>query len=128
VQVQKQHDEFRRRGATVLIVTPSKPESVRTIKMPFEVLCDPDRVAYRFFGLERGGMSMFFNGRVIWHYIRLIISGLWPHFPVAGEDLYQLGGDFVLSADRRLLFAYRSLNPADRPTVGDLIQLWATTT
>ncbi len=65
---------------------------------------------------------MFFNLRVLGRYIRMIFSGLWPHRPEAGEDVYQLGGDFVLSAERRILFAYRSQDPADRPTVDDLIQ------
>lgn len=122
MEVQKRHDEIRQLGATVLIVTPSTPESVRAVKLPFEVFCDPDRVAYRYFGLERGGLSMFFSLRVLGRYIRMIVSGLWPHRPEAGEDVYQLGGDFVLSAERRLLFAYRSHDPADRPTVEDLIQ------
>lgn len=122
MEVLKRHDEIRQLGATVLIVTPSTPGSARAVKLPFEVFCDPDRVAYRYFGFERGGLSMFFNLRVLVRYIRMIFSGLWPHRPEAGEDVYQLGGDVVLSAERRLLFAYRSHDPADRPTVDDLIR------
>jgi len=43
------------------------------------------------------------------------------HAPRSGEDLLQLGGDFVLDAQRRLLFAYRSADPSDRPTVRQLL-------
>ena len=122
MEVQKRHDEIRQLGATVLVVTPSTPEAVRGVRLPFEALCDPDRVAYRYFGLERGGLSMFFNLRVLGYYLRMLVSGLWPHRPEGGEDVYQLGGDFVLSADRRVLFAYRSHDPADRPGVDELIR------
>jgi hypothetical protein len=86
------------------------------------VLCDPDRSAYRYFGLEPGGWEMFFKPRVLGRYLRLMLAGWWPHGMAAGEDPRQLGGDFVLSADRRVIFAYRSADPADRPAVGDLVQ------
>ena len=122
MEVQKRHDEIRHLGATVLVVTPSTPEAARGVKLPFEVLCDPERAAYRYFGLEHGGLRMFFNLRVIGYYLRMILSGLWPHRAEAGEDVYQLGGDFVLSAGHRLLYAYRSHDPADRPPVDDLIR------
>jgi hypothetical protein len=65
---------------------------------------------------------MFFRPRVLGRYLRLILTGWRPHATAVGEDPRQLGGDFVLSADRRVLFAYRSADPADRPPVGDLIR------
>ena len=122
MEVQDRRADIQLSGATVLIVAPSTPESVRGVQLPFEVLCDPDRIAYRYFGLERGGASMFFNPKVLGHYIRLIFSGWMPRRPETGEDLLQLGGDFVLSAERHLLFAHRSRDPADRPTVDVLIR------
>ena len=38
------------------------------------------------------------------------------------EDVLQLGGDFILSSDRRLVYAHRSNDPADRPTARDLVK------
>ncbi len=35
--------------------------------------------------------------------------------------MLQLGGDFVLSADRRMLYAHWSSDPADRPNAADLV-------
>lgn len=122
MEVQKRQEEFQQLNVTVLIITPSTPESARSVKLPFEVLCDPERIAYRYFGLERGGLWMFLNLRVLWHYIRMIFSGLLPQKPESGEDLFQLGGDFVLSAEHRLLFAHRSHDPADRPSIDELIR------
>lgn len=65
---------------------------------------------------------MFLRGSVLAHYLRLIFTGWKPRRNEAGEDVLQLGGDFILSSDRRLVFAYRSNDPADRPTVSELIR------
>jgi hypothetical protein len=37
--------------------------------------------------------------------------------PYAGEDVLQLGGDFILDRHRRVVFAYSSANPTDRPAM-----------
>jgi hypothetical protein len=39
-----------------------------------------------------------------------------------GEDVLQLGGDFVLNGDRRLIYAYPSADPTDRPAAESLVQ------
>lgn len=102
-------------------MTQSKPEAVTAIKLQLPTVCDPERAGYRYFGLERGMWSMFFRGSVLFRYLRLILSGWYPHHGEAGEDMLQLGGDFVLSADRRLVYAHRSNDPADRPTAQQLV-------
>ena len=115
-------DDIRRAGADVLVVTQSQPKAVAAMSLPLPTVCDPDRTAYRYFGLERGRWSMFLRGSVLARYLRLIFGGWRPHLGEAGEDLLQLGGDFLLSADRRLVYAHRSTDPADRPAVGELVQ------
>jgi hypothetical protein len=104
-----------------MVVTQSKPEAVSNSPLEVPTLCDPERTAYRYFGLERGYWPMFFRWRVLARYLRLMFSGWWPQSWEAGEDLLQLGGDFVISSDRHLLFAHRSTDPADRPPVSDLL-------
>jgi hypothetical protein len=37
------------------------------------------------------------------------------------QDTLQLGGDFVVGGDGRLVYAFRSADPDDRPPVADLI-------
>ena len=64
---------------------------------------------------------MFFRWSVLARYLRLIFTGWRPHRGEAGEDMLQLGGDFILSADRHLLYAHRSGDPADRPAAADLV-------
>jgi hypothetical protein len=120
--VNTQREAIHRFGATVLTITQSKPESLRTITSPFEILCDPDRQAFHYFGLERGRFGMFFRLHVLWYYIRSLLRGFIPRRVEPGEDALQLGGDFVISADRRLIFAHPSRDPADRPSVSALIE------
>ena len=114
-------EEIRSAGADVLVVTQSKPEAVSAASLPLPTVCDPNRTAYRYFGLDRGRWSMFFRRQVLAHYLRLIFTGWRPRPGVAGEDMLQLGGDFVLSADRHLIYAHRSNDPADRPSAAELV-------
>jgi AhpC/TSA antioxidant enzyme len=120
--VQKHLDEIRQAGAEVMVITQSRPAAVAAMSMPLQTLCDPDRTAYRAFGLDRGKWSMFFRRHVLAHYLKLIFSGWMPLGYETGEDVLQLGGDFLLSADRRLLYAHRSNDPADRPKASDLVE------
>ena len=113
--------EIRQAGAHVLVVTQSRPEAVSAASLPLPTVCDPDRAAYSSFGLDRGPWSMFFRWNVLARYVRLIFTGWRPHRGEAGEDMLQLGGDFILSADRHLLYAHRSNDPADRPAAADLV-------
>jgi hypothetical protein len=52
-------------------------------------------------------------------YARLLRDGGRVRRPT--EDTLQLGGDFVVGRDGRLVYAYRSEGPADRPSVDELI-------
>jgi hypothetical protein len=119
--VRERLDEIREAGIDVLVVTQSRPEAVAGVSLPLPTVCDPDRAAYRYFGLDRGRWSMFLRWRVLARYLRLIFAGWRPHRGESEEDMLQLGGDFILSADRHLLYAHRSNDPADRPAATDLL-------
>jgi hypothetical protein len=118
-------DTFAARGCSVLVVSQAKPELlahyVARTQLPVPVVCDPARAAYAAFGLERTNWFTFFKPRVLWGYFRGMFKGYRVRAPNRGEDVLQLGGDFVLSRERKLLFAYRSADPTDRPTVTDLL-------
>ena len=121
MQVQERLPEIRQAGMSVVVITQSKPEALSAASLPLPTVCDPARVAYRYFGLDRGRWSMFFRWSVLLRYLRLIFTGWRPSGSESGEDLLQLGGDFILSASRQLLYAHRSNDPADRPSIGDII-------
>ena len=122
----QRYEEFRRLGAEVLVVAQARPELLavflREQPLPFPAAADPGRFAYRAFGLERTSWAAMMRPEVILRYLRLIFRGWRPRQPHAGEDILQLGGDFVLAGDGRLTYAYRSAEPTDRPSVEALLQ------
>jgi peroxiredoxin len=124
-EVQERRDEIRQVGGELVAVSQGRPEVVAAhphhSPHPFPVVGDPTRAVYRYFGLERGGWGMFFTGRALRRYLTLIVRGWRPRAPAGGEDVRQLGGDFVLDRCRRLVYAYRSADPGDRPTAEILI-------
>lgn len=90
-------------------------------RLPFVVLSDPQRRAYRAYGLERGTRARVWGWRAARSYLRIIrrdgVAGL--RRPV--EDPLQLGGDFVVAPDGTLVHGYWSEGPDDRPSVEELL-------
>lgn len=118
-------DKFAARGCAILVVTQAKPEVLARYLLRFTwgvpLVGDPERAAYAAFGLERTGWLTFFKPRVLWRYVRGMMRGHALKKPYAGEDILQLGGDFLLSRERKLMCAYPSADPTDRPAVADLL-------
>ncbi len=110
-------------GAEVVVVSFVRPDRLaqylRVHPWPFTVLADPDRSAYRAFGLGRASWLRLLRPRVMARYLQLVWSGWKPE--AAQEDVHQLGGDFVLDGSGRLVYSYRSADPADRPPVAELL-------
>nr|MBA2625510.1 hypothetical protein [Acidimicrobiia bacterium] len=66
-----------------------------------------------------GSLARVWGWRTVREYGRLLRGGARPTRPT--EDTLQLGGDFVVGRDGRLVYAFRSTGPDDRPPVHDLV-------
>jgi peroxiredoxin len=123
--VRGRYDEIRSMGAEVLVVSFEPVERLPAYRAlhgwPFPVVSDPDRAAYRAFGLGSAGWSTLLRPRVMLRYAALLLQGYRQR--TSDEDVHQLGGDFVLDADRRVAYAHRSTDPVDRPPAGDLVEV-----
>ena len=121
--MQAKLDEFRALGAEILIVSFVQPQRLRQYlsvhPWPFRVFADPSRGVYRALSLGSATWSQLLRPRVIVRYLGLILRGRMPH--MAQEDVHQLGGDFVLDRTGRVVFEHRSRDPADRPSVSELL-------
>ena len=106
---------------SVLVVAQAKPEVLSLYlarqRWHVPVASDPERAAYRAFGLDRTGWLTFFRPKVLWGYLRGLLRGYGPRATYAGEDVLQLGGDFMLDKRGRVVFAHPSTTPTDRPSV-----------
>ena len=114
-------DEFAAAGCSILVVAQARPEvllrylSRSAWHVP--IVSDPELAGYRAFGLERTGRLTFFRPKVLWGYFRGMFRGYGVKTPYEGEDMLQLGGDFVLDRLGRVVFAHPSADPTDRPTI-----------
>ena len=118
-----QYDAVRRLGEVLVVSFAGPPRVAAYLErypLPFPVAADPTLAAYRAFSLGRTSWATFFRGGVLGRYLGLIFRG-WLPWASAGEDVLQLGGDFVLDGAGRLVYAHASAEPTDRPPVAELL-------
>ena len=121
------YEEILRLGAEVLVVTFSAaqriPQYLEAHDWPFPVVADPEFEAYRAFELQKGTWWQVAGPQAIVGYLKLMLRGRLPDKHTKGDDVKQLGGDFVLDASGRLLYLYRSQESTDRPSPEELLQV-----
>lgn len=126
MKVRDTWDRWEAIGAGAVFVVFDDPDLVaRTMladldagELPFPVLVDRDREAYRSWGLSRARWStIWLDPNVYRTYARLIRAGAKLH--TGGVDVLQLGGDFVVGPDGGIVYA-RPQQRDDRPPVTEL--------
>ncbi|WP_420628247.1 AhpC/TSA family protein [Candidatus Leptofilum sp.] len=87
---------------------------------PFPFLVDQELKAYRAFGLESSALRAW-SPRNLLYYARAKLQGR----KTLGNrgDTHQLGGDFMVNGNGRLLLAHPSRDPVDRPSIDQLLQI-----
>lgn len=108
----------------VFIVTFESAASVDRFRkrhdIPWPLLRDPRRVAYRTFGMERDPLRALAAPRTGWYYVRQARRGRLPRMTVS--DYAQLGGDVLLSPDGEVCWSHISREPADRAPVERIVR------
>ena len=87
---------------------------------PFSLLLDRERNVYHAYGLERSALKSW-HPKMFLRYARLLLKG-WKLRPIQG-DPNQLGGDFIIDGRGLLQYAHPSEDPADRPSVQELLEM-----
>jgi peroxiredoxin len=110
---------------SVVLVTFTKPERLDTYRannhLPFPILIDDERVAYRTYGLGRGSLARMYGRKAARKYMELFKKNGLAGLAKPVEDTQQLGGDFVIGPDGVLRYGFWGEGPDDRPSVDDLI-------
>ena len=118
-------NEFDRRNVKIVVVSFAEPAMLARYQehhhWRFPILADPERAAYRAFGLERLAWHRVFSLATLKLYLKLIRKGL-VRDDYGDSDVYQAGGDFLLDRCGTIYFAHRSQDPADRPSVSMLLK------
>ncbi len=89
--------------------------------VPFGCLADPDRTAYRAFGLTTGGMSKLINPGSVLKGVKLYAKGMTTGLPHAGQDIRQMPGTFVIWPGGRIRFAHYNADAGDNPPMPALL-------
>ncbi len=109
----------------VVLITFTEPDRLAHYQsvneLPFPILIDRHRDAYRSFGLGRGAITRVWGLKSLRRYAAILRRSGAAALRVPTEDTLQLGGDFVIGPDGTLVWGHWSDGPDDRPTVGDLI-------
>ncbi len=114
------------RGLRLVIVTHASAESAKAFcderASGAVCLADPNRDAYRAYGLYRGNFWQTLLSPRIWRSNRRLAreKGYTPETPPQGQDAYQMSGTFVIGTDGRIRLPYYYEDIADHPPV-DLV-------
>ncbi|HVR29165.1 MAG TPA: SelL-related redox protein [Thermoanaerobaculia bacterium] len=92
---------------------------VRETDLPWPLLVDTSRDAYRAYGMRRGGLWEIWSPASWGAYLDLLRKGRRVRPPTG--DVYQLGGDVLIDPAGRLALRRVEKGPADRPPVPDLL-------
>ena len=109
----------------VVLVTFTNQDELATYQqrnaLPFPVVSDPSRAAYRAYGLGRGSVARVWGWQAARRYAQILRRSGLRSWRRPTEDTLQLGGDFVVNPDGTLVYGFWGEGPDDRPSVDDLI-------
>jgi peroxiredoxin len=114
-------------GLSLVIVTQGTPQSAKAFCLEHArgVMClaDPERNAYRAYGLERANFWQAFLSPQIWSSnLRLRRERGWKtEWPPKGQDAFQLAGTFIIGTDGRIRLPYYYDNISDHPPLDLLL-------
>ncbi len=112
--------------AAVVLITFTRPEELVTYRrehdLPFPVVVDAERAAYRRYGLGRTSTARVWSAGTLRRYAQILRRDGFGTLRRPTEDTRQLGGDFVVDRDGRLAWGFWSEGPDDRPSVDELVR------
>lgn len=119
--------EIKEKNLALAIVTQAAPESAKVFceqRAPGQLcLADPERKAYKAYGLERASIWQTFLSPEVWRSNwRLKRHRGWhTELPPQGQDAMQMAGIFVIGTDGRIRLPYYYDNIADHPSADLLL-------
>lgn len=126
-QLCQHQEEFKKHNTRVLVISfgtlPAIQQWMSENCDHFTVLLDRDREVYNAYGLERSYWRSR-NLKTRWYYFTARLRGEKTG-DSHGDDLDQLGGDFIVGKDRKFKLVYPSHDPTDRPPVETLLKIVA---
>jgi peroxiredoxin len=119
--------ELKDKNLSLVIITQGMPEAAKAFcaeRAPgVTCLADPERKAYRAYGLERANIWQSFLSLNVWNSNRRLRRerGWNTELPPPGQDALQMAGTFIIGPDGRIRLPYYYDDIADHPSVDLLL-------
>lgn len=136
VSLRNEHERLRAAGAEVGLIGHGDPADAvafaATKRLPFPLLLDRDRGAYRAYGLVQGRAMQVLSPRVALPWIKAELSQETRQRGLKGGDFLQMPGTFVVDSggvvrakSGTIRMAHRNRHFADAPSIDRLLDALA---
>jgi peroxiredoxin len=119
VGLREDRERFERTGASVILVGQGTPAECREFcdrrHVPFAVLVDPERTAFRAYELPIGRPLQVAGPRVSVAWVRTVRDPETRQRGLRGGSFFQMPGTFVVDPGGIIRFAHRNRHVADTP-------------
>lgn len=120
-------DKIKKAGLDIAVITQGVPAETALFMDEHApgllALSDPQRTAYRAYGLERGTLFQTFLNLKVWRAVsRSRRKGYLVETPPEGQDAMQMSGTFIISPQGRVLLPFYYDNIADHPALDLLLE------
>jgi len=120
-------DRIHKAGLAIAIIMQGTPEATALFAKQFApglmCLSDPERKAYKAFGLVRGNLFQTFLNPKVWSAISESRKKGYQVEPApAGQDAMLMSGTFIISKEGRVELPYYYDNIADHPSLDLLLE------
>jgi peroxiredoxin len=126
VTLREDERRFLEAGANVVLIGHGDRQAAEEFRkgklVSFTFLLDPDRAAYRAYGLARGGLMQVFGPSTALPFLTANLRPETRQRGLKGGDLMQMPGTFVIDADGVVRFAHRNKHVADSPRNQDILE------
>lgn len=127
-ELQKQSEIFHKLDCEVLVVTfgelnGAKKWLLENQLVKYPLVVDSKRILYNIFNLKRSFSRVWNTKTLIYYAEQLKLKRELPHaYKDILDDPHQMGGNFIIETNSyKLLYAYRSRIPPDRPSCTELL-------
>ncbi len=120
-------ERIEQAGLQIAVITQGTPEATAEFGARFApgllILSDPQREAYRAYGLERGSLFQTFLNPKVWSAVSRSrrTKGYQVDPPPPGQDAMQMSGTFIISRAGRIELPYYYDHIADHPPLDLLL-------
>lgn len=122
-QLRRDHEHFSVRGYRVVAIVQGDAERAAAyraeLELPFSILADQDRSAYRAYGLIQASAKSFLDPKLYAGAIRALLSGALPSKP--SGDPSQPPGTFIIDRGGVVRFAKPATRASDIATTTELL-------